>query len=132
VSACSVWASQCTEILILLTIRKAAYDQLTPALVALFGRHALASQRLIWCNNKSNDGATKKAREHFVSLKSDLTAVMKYAVSNVFGRLGYVSDLSAGYIDMLLARKISCHSDAWSARYERGHSVRFKRLYDRF
>lgn len=69
-------------------IRKAAYDQLTPALVALFGRHAPASQRLIWCNTKSNDDATKKARKQFATIKSDWTDVMKYAVSFPLGCLG--------------------------------------------
>ncbi|KAB5591617.1 MYND finger protein [Ceratobasidium theobromae] len=59
--------------------KRAAYDQLTPALPALFGRHAPASQRLIWCNTKSNDNATKAAREHFTFFKSDWTYAMKYA-----------------------------------------------------
>ncbi|CUA77967.1 hypothetical protein RSOLAG22IIIB_12947 [Rhizoctonia solani] len=59
--------------------KKTVFDQLTPALIALFGRHALASERLIWCNTRSNDPATKQARERFASFKSDLSEVMRYA-----------------------------------------------------
>ncbi|KAJ1306386.1 hypothetical protein OPQ81_007391 [Rhizoctonia solani] len=59
--------------------KKTSYDQLTPALIALFGRHALASQRLIWCNTRSNDDATKQARERFASFKSNIPEVMAYA-----------------------------------------------------
>ncbi|KAF8757878.1 hypothetical protein RHS01_03621 [Rhizoctonia solani] len=59
--------------------KKTVYDQLTPALIPLLGRHALASHRLIWCNTRSNDDATKKARECFVSFKSDIPVAMAYA-----------------------------------------------------
>ncbi|KAG9092323.1 hypothetical protein FRC06_000146, partial [Ceratobasidium sp. 370] len=59
--------------------KKAAYDQLTPALVALFGRHAPASQRLIWCDTRSNDDATKQACKNFTMLKSDVPELMEYA-----------------------------------------------------
>ncbi|ELU44061.1 hypothetical protein AG1IA_01907 [Rhizoctonia solani AG-1 IA] len=58
--------------------KKTVYDQLTPALIPLLGRHALASHRLIWCNTRSNDDATKKARECFVSFKSDIPVAMAY------------------------------------------------------
>ncbi|KDN43362.1 hypothetical protein RSAG8_06146, partial [Rhizoctonia solani AG-8 WAC10335] len=59
--------------------KKTSYDQLTPGLIALFGRHALASQRLIWCNTRSNDDATKQARERFASFKSNIPEAMRYA-----------------------------------------------------
>ncbi|CAE6408225.1 unnamed protein product [Rhizoctonia solani] len=59
--------------------KKTSYDQLTPGLIALFGRHAFASQRLIWCNTRSNDNATKQARERFASFKSNMPDVMRYA-----------------------------------------------------
>ncbi|CAE6472174.1 unnamed protein product [Rhizoctonia solani] len=59
--------------------KKTSYDQLTPAWAALLGRHALASQRLVWCNTRSNDDATKKAREHFASFRSNMPEVMVYA-----------------------------------------------------
>ncbi|CAE6394105.1 unnamed protein product [Rhizoctonia solani] len=59
--------------------KKTAYDQLTPAMIALFGRHALASHRLIWCNTRNNDDATKKARERFASFKSNIPEAMAYA-----------------------------------------------------
>ncbi|KAH7326899.1 hypothetical protein B0J17DRAFT_681037 [Rhizoctonia solani] len=59
--------------------KKTSYDQLTPALIALFGRHTLASQRLIWCNTRGNDDATKQARERFASFKSNIPEVMRYA-----------------------------------------------------
>ncbi|KAG9122235.1 hypothetical protein FRC07_001485 [Ceratobasidium sp. 392] len=60
--------------------RKAVYDQLTPGLPALFGRHAPASQRLIWCDTSSNDDATKLARKNFSTLKDEAPEMMKYAV----------------------------------------------------
>ncbi|CAE7058093.1 unnamed protein product [Rhizoctonia solani] len=59
--------------------KKTAYDQLTPALIALFGRHAFASQRLIWCSTRSNDDATKQARERFASFRSNIPEAMRYA-----------------------------------------------------
>ncbi|KAG8733812.1 hypothetical protein FRC11_001974 [Ceratobasidium sp. 423] len=59
--------------------KKTPYDQLTPALIALFGRHAPASQRLIWCNTRSNDDATKRAREHFKCFKTEMPEAMVYA-----------------------------------------------------
>ncbi|KAG8771050.1 hypothetical protein FRC12_003882 [Ceratobasidium sp. 428] len=90
--------------------RKPAYDQLTPALVALFGRHAPASQRLIWCDTRSNDDATKKARENFTKLRGEIPKVMEYAHSKFIatrmrGAFVFSLDIPFGSGDYLLGRQ---------------------------
>ncbi|KAG8702090.1 hypothetical protein FRC08_003710 [Ceratobasidium sp. 394] len=90
--------------------KKAVYDQLTPALVALFGRHAPASQRLIWCDTRSNDDATKLARKKFTILKSDIPELMEYAHSKFIatrmrGAFVFNLDVPCGGGDWLLGQQ---------------------------
>jgi len=90
--------------------KKAVYDQLTPALVALFGRHAPASQRLIWCDTRSNDDATKQARKNFTMLKSDVPLLMQYAHSKFIatrmrGAFVFNIDTPCGGGDYLLGKQ---------------------------
>ncbi|QRV88585.1 hypothetical protein RhiJN_16603 [Ceratobasidium sp. AG-Ba] len=87
--------------------KKTVYDQLTPALVALFGRHAPASQRLIWCDTRSNDQATKQARANFKIMKADHEGIMKFAHSKFIstrmrGALVFNLDVPYGSGDYML------------------------------
>ncbi|KAG9122417.1 hypothetical protein FRC07_001213 [Ceratobasidium sp. 392] len=90
--------------------RKAVYDQLTPALPALFGRHAPASQRLIWCDTRSNDDATKLARQNFSTLKDEAPEMMKHAhtkfiATRMRGAFVYNLDTPCSSGDYLLGKQ---------------------------